>query len=47
MKAIEFFKTLNAKINKYDKAATNPFIKPANPKITLIWIEDEKDSAKP
>ena len=45
MKAIEFFKTLKAKINKYDKAVSNPF-EPANTKIILIWIEDEKDSSK-
>jgi len=42
MKAIDFFKTLNAKINKYDKMVSNPFIKPRDTKITLIWIEDEK-----
>ena len=43
MKPTDFFKTLNHKINKYDKAVTNPFdgIKKS---YTLIWIEDEKDN---
>lgn len=40
MKAKSFFKLLNRKIKKYDKAATNPF--EAIPlSITLIWVEEE------
>ena len=40
MKAVNFFKLLNQKINKYDKLASNPFeSKPI--KITLIWVEEE------
>lgn len=40
MKTTSFFKLLNRKINKYDKAATNPF--EAIPlSITLVWVEEE------
>ena len=39
MKVATFFKTLNKKIEKYDKLATNPFIIPQE--ITLIWVEEE------
>ena len=45
MKAVSFFKLLNRKIRKYDKAATNPF--EAIPlSITLVWVEeaDNKDN---
>ena len=42
MKAYSFFKLLNNKIRKYDKAASNPF-KSAQVPITLIWIEDNKE----
>ncbi len=41
MKFVNFFKILNKKIEKYDKATSNPF-KRANMPITLIWIEDVK-----
>ncbi len=41
MKAKSFFKLLNRKIKKYDKAATNPF--EAIPlSITLVWVEEDK-----
>ena len=43
MKPTDFFKTLNYKINKYDKTVTNPFDGIKQP-YTLIWIEDGKDS---
>ena len=40
MKAKSFFKLLNRKIKKYDKAATNPF--EAIPlSITLVWVEEK------
>ncbi len=40
MKVKSFFRLLNRKINKYDKAATNPF--EAIPlSITLVWVEEE------
>ena len=36
-----FFRLLNRKIKKYDKAATNPF--EAIPlSITLVWVEEDK-----
>lgn len=48
MKVKSFFKLLNRKINKYDKAVSNPF--EATPlTITLIWVEEnnnEKDNNK-
>ncbi len=42
MQVINFFKTLNSKIDKYDKMfmQTNPFSKPI--RITLVWVEDDK-----
>lgn len=41
MKTKSFFKLLNRKIKKYDKAATNPF--EAIPlSITLVWVEEDK-----
>ena len=40
MKLASFFKTLNQKINKYDKFASNPFEAPQS--LILIWVE--KDS---
>ena len=43
MKPTDFFKTLNYKINKYDKIVTNPFDGIKQP-YTLIWIEDEKEN---
>ena len=33
-----FFKILNKKIEKYDKIASNPFLKPQS--IVLIWVEN-------
>ncbi len=37
-----FFKLVNRKINKYDKAATNPF--EAIPlSITLVWVEEDNE----
>ena len=40
MKIKGFLKLLNRKINKYDKAASNPF--EATPlTITLVWVENE------
>ena len=41
MKVKSFFKLLNRKINKYDKATSNPFGSYTLP-ITLVWVEDEK-----
>lgn len=41
MKIKSFFKLVNRKINKYDKAASNPF-EPAPLTITLVWIEEDK-----
>ena len=38
MKVSSFFKILNKKIEKYDKIASNPFLKPQP--IVLIWVED-------
>lgn len=38
MKAINFFKILNKKIEKYDKLASNPFIE-KRPFI-IIWVEE-------
>lgn len=38
MKIVSFFKTLNHKIEKYEKLTTNPFEFPQP--ITLIWVED-------
>lgn len=37
-----FFKLLKRKINKYDKAAANPF-EPVPVNITLVWIEDKPE----
>lgn len=43
MKVKSFFKLVNQKINKYDKAASNPF--EAIPlKITLVWVEEDKEN---
>ena len=42
MKVSSFFKILNRKINKYDKAATNPFTQSG--KIVIIWVEDSNES---
>ena len=41
MKLSPFFKLLNRKINRYDKAATNPFTQPH--KIVVIWVEDSNE----
>ena len=38
MKIKGFLKLLNRKINKYDKAASNPF--EATP-LTLVWVEND------
>ena len=39
MKVKSFFKLLNRKINKYDKATSNPFEAPPLP-IILVWVEE-------
>ena len=39
MKMKSFFKLLNRKIKKYDKAVSNPF-EPIPLTITLVWVED-------
>lgn len=45
MKIKSFFKLVNRKINKYDKAASNPF--EAIPlTITLVWIEEENPAPR-
>ena len=42
MKLKSFFKLVNRKINKYDKAASNPF--EAIPlTITLVWVEEDNN----
>lgn len=41
MKLASFFKLVNRKINKYDKAASNPF-KSTPLTITLVWVEEDK-----
>ena len=44
MKVATFFKTLNKKIEMYDKLASNPFTKPQP--IVIIWVEqNDKDNA--
>ena len=43
MKPIEFLKTLNYKINKYDKTLSNPF-KYDKREITVIWVENPDKS---
>lgn len=40
MKFKSFFKLLNRKINKYDKATSNPFESPYLP-IVLVWVEED------
>ena len=44
MKVSSFFKILNKKIEKYDKIASNPFLKPQP--IVLIWVEDVESEEK-
>lgn len=45
MNVKSFFKLVNRKIHKYDKAATNPF--EATPlSITLVWVDEEKNNDK-
>ena len=44
MKAYTFFKTLNKKIEQYNKIAQNPFTEPRP--IILIWIEESCDLKK-
>ena len=45
MKKKSFFKLLNRKINKYDKAISNPF--EAMPlSITLVWVDENKEEKK-
>ncbi len=45
MQAKSFFKLLNRKINKYDKAISNPF--EAMPlSITLVWVDENKEEKK-
>jgi hypothetical protein len=39
MKEFQFFKTLNSKINKYDKIASNPF---ENKRLVIVWVEEPK-----
>ena len=41
MRIKSFFKLLNKKINKYDKAVSNPF-EAAPITITLVWVENEQ-----
>ncbi|MBR1775637.1 hypothetical protein IJ750_01005 [bacterium] len=41
MKIPAFFKLLNKKIEKYDKAVSNPF-ETVNVPITIIWVEEDK-----
>ena len=41
MKIPAFFRLLNQKINKYEKAAANPF-KIVHTPVTIIWVEDAK-----
>ena len=41
MKIKSFFKLLNRKINKYNKAVSNPFETVHIP-ITLVWVEEDK-----
>ena len=41
MRIKSFFKLLNKKINKYDKAVSNPF-EAALITITLVWVENEQ-----
>ena len=40
MKINNFFKTLNKKINEYDKMAHNPFAE--NGRLVVVWIEEYK-----
>ena len=45
MQIKSFLKLVNRKINKYDKAVSNPF--EAVPlTITLVWVEEEKPDKK-
>ncbi|MGN1153532.1 MAG: hypothetical protein ACI4S3_05845 [Candidatus Gastranaerophilaceae bacterium] len=41
MKFVNFFKTLNKKIDKLEKmtSQTNPFLNPTS--ITLVWVDEE------
>lgn len=39
MRIKSFFKLLNKKIHKYDKAVSNPFKSVPLP-ITLVWVEE-------
>ena len=45
MKVKSFFKLLNRKIKKYDKATSNPFEAIPLP-ITLVWEEEENPQEK-
>ena len=45
MKVHSFFKLLNMKIKKYDKAIPNPFGTAQVP-VTLIWVEDDLNAKK-
>ena len=45
MKLKSFFKLVNRKINKYDKAVSNPFGTMPLP-ITLIWVEEDNKKNK-
>lgn len=45
MKVKSFFKLLNRKIKKYDKATSNPFEAIPLP-ITLVWVEEENPQEK-
>ncbi len=44
MKVKSFFKLLNRKINKYNKATSNPFEAPPLP-IVIVWIDEPKENA--
>lgn len=44
MKIYGFLKLLNMKIKKYDKATTNPFVRPNTP-ITIVWVEKTDENS--
>ncbi len=46
MKVKSFFKLLNRKINKYNKATSNPFEAPPLP-IVIVWVEENEGKNSP
>ena len=42
MKVKSFFNLLNRKINKYNKATSNPFEAPPLP-IVIVWVEEPEN----